>query len=104
MVSSINPNVKSSLSDITEPSKEEMEIKKSKKLEDSETRIKRQKRKFSTLLTTKLKSQDPTSPVAVSYTHLDVYKRQVEICNRRMQEVAQEMSRNSAQPQSPSKK
>lgn len=28
----------------------------------------------------------------------------VEICNRRMQEVAQEMSRNSAQPQSPSKK
>ena len=63
MVSSINPNVKSSLSDITAPSKEEMEIKKSKKLEDSETRIKRQKREFFTLLTTQLKYQDPTSPV-----------------------------------------
>lgn len=63
MVSQINSSVKSSLSDISAPKKEDLDIAKSKKFEDPEVRIKRQKKEFFTLLTTQLKHQDPSSPM-----------------------------------------
>ena len=63
MASPIRSSVKSTLSDISAPKKEDLEISKGKKFEDAEVRIKRQKKEFFTLLTTQLKHQDPSSPM-----------------------------------------
>lgn len=63
MTSQITSSVKSSLSDISSPKKEDLEISKGKKFEEADVRIKRQKKEFFTLLTTQLKHQDPSSPM-----------------------------------------